>query len=119
MILPASPCNNINLVEATLSESRNKVTKRSSEGNVDNSRASFENMVIIKTDIASDRLQARSISSNGVGMRTNRVARTVTMPKDKIILLRELTAVLSGSGLDKLDLSEIAITIYSQKQSLF
>jgi hypothetical protein len=115
MIFPALPCSNINLVEATLSESRNRVTKRSIEGNVDNSRASFENRVIIKIATASDILQARSKSNNGVGMRINRVARIVTMPTAKMILLCGLAGALSSPVLDKFDLSETGITIYSPK----
>jgi len=115
MIFPALPCNNINLVEETLSESRNRVMKRSIEGNVDNSRASFENRVIIKTATASDILLARSKSNNGVGMRINRVARIITMPTAKIMLLLELEVTLSTLGLDKLVLSEAGITIYSPK----
>ena len=77
-----------------------------------------ENIVIIKTAKAMDILQARSISNNGVGMRINSVARIVTMATVKIILLREFAGALSSSGLDKLDLSETAIIIYSPKQIL-
>ena len=58
-------------------------------------------------------LQARSISSNGVGMRINKVARMVTSATARTILPREPEDVLSSSGFDELDFSEIAIMIHS------
>ncbi|MBA7704123.1 hypothetical protein ES703_112923 [subsurface metagenome] len=97
IIFPALPCRSINLVEATLRERRNSVTKRSREGNVDNSRGSFEDKVIIKMASANDILQARSISNNIVGRGIKRVARTTTRPTTKIILLWEARGVLSRS----------------------
>jgi hypothetical protein len=42
----------------------------------------------------------------------------ITMPTAKMILLCELAGALSSPVLDKFDLSEIAITIYSPKQRL-
>ena len=93
IISPASACRSINLVEATLRESRNSVTKRSSEGKVDNSRASFEDNVTIKTATARDILQARSMSNNMVGRGIISVARTVTMPTAIIILLWDARGV--------------------------
>jgi hypothetical protein len=74
-------------------------------------------MVIINTATDSDILQARSISNNGVGIRTSSVARIITMPTAKIILLCEPAEVLSPPDADKPDLSETAITIYSPEQS--
>ena len=86
-----------NLVDATLRESRNSVTKRSSEGNVDNSSASFDDKVITKMATANDILQARSISSMGVGIRIKRVARTETIPTTKMVLLYAAKGVSSIS----------------------
>jgi hypothetical protein len=48
-------------------------------------------------------------------MRINRVARIVTMPTAKMILLCGLAGALSSPVLDKFDLSETGITIYSPK----
>jgi hypothetical protein len=87
MIFPASPCRRISLVDATLRESRNNVTKSSNEGNVDNSRASFEDKVTINTAIDNEMLQASNISSTGVGKGIIRVARTDTRPATRTILL--------------------------------
>jgi hypothetical protein len=74
-------------VEATLRERRNSVTNRSNEGNVDNSRASFDESVIISTATDNDMLHANSMSNNNVGRGTMRVARIVTSPTARTILL--------------------------------
>jgi hypothetical protein len=54
---------------------------------VDSSRASLDAKVIIKTATANDILQARSISISSVGRGIMRVARIVTNPTAKIVLL--------------------------------
>jgi len=116
-------CRSINLVEATLSERRNSVTKSNREGNEDSSRASFEDKVTIKTAIAKDILQARSISSKIVGRGTIRVARINTIPTAKTILLYEVRGLLSkfssallrrcvSDNLDELFCAETAIKIF-------
>jgi len=60
-----------------------------------------------------DILHARSISSNGVGIRIKRVARIVTSPTARMILLRGADTALRDDTLDELDLPETAIKIYS------
>ena len=87
MIFPAFPCRRINLVDATLRESRNNVTNSSNEGNVDSSRASLDDNVTINTATDNEILQASSISKIGVGKGIIRVARTATRPATRIILL--------------------------------
>jgi hypothetical protein len=74
-------------VDATFRDKRNNVTKRSSEGNVDNSRASFDDNVTIRTAIAKEMLQAKNISNIIVGKGIIRVPRTATNPKANIKLL--------------------------------
>lgn len=97
-------------------ERRKRVTKRSSEGNADNSSASVEDNVIINTATASDILQAKSISNNGVGSGIKSVARMVTRPIAMITLLWSAKGVLSVPG--ELDLSATAIMLLSPKQNL-
>jgi hypothetical protein len=87
MMFPALPLSKINLVEATLRDSRNSVTKSSRDGNVDNSRASLDDSVTIKTPSDKEMLQAKSISRIGVGSGIKSVARTVAMQMTKITLL--------------------------------
>jgi hypothetical protein len=104
MIWPAKPFIKMSLVDATLRDKRKRVTKSSSEGKVDNSRASFEARVIIKTAMAREILHARSVSSINVGRGTINVARTITSPTARIILLRDELFALSilPSGLEAL-----------------
>ena len=88
---------------------------------MDNSSASFDDRVTIRTAIASDILQARSISSNGVGKGTIRVARTVTSPTARMMLLCEAGGVLKGfdhADSGEFNLSEIAIIIPVDKRNL-
>jgi hypothetical protein len=85
----------MSLVDATLRDKRKRVTKRSSEGKVDNSRASFDARVIIRTAMASDMLQARSESSIKVGRGIINVAKTTTRPTARIILLRDESSAFS------------------------
>src|SRR4030042_5649944 len=117
MIFPAFPFKRINLVEATLRERRNNVTKRSREGNVDNSSASFDDRVTIKTPKASEILQANNISNTSVGNGTIRVARTATRPTTNIILLQDARGVsgeLAPSRSCEFDCPCPLITIPSQ-----
>ena len=103
------------MVEATLRERRKRVTKRSREGNVDSSSDSLDDSVTIRTAIANDILQAKSMSNSGVGKRIRSVARIVTSAIAKIILLRNEVEVFSGP--DELVLLETAITIVSPEQN--
>jgi hypothetical protein len=69
---------------------------------------------MIKTDTANEILPARSISNTGVGRRIRRVARIVTSPKAKKILLWDVNGVIREFGprfLDIFDCKEPAITI--------
>jgi hypothetical protein len=110
MIWPAKPFSKMSLVDATLRDKRKRVTKRSSAGKVHTSRASFDERVIIRTAMASEILQARSVSSIKVGSGMINVARTMTRPTASMILLRDESCALSilPSGILFLPLPGIA-----------
>ena len=67
MIFPASPCSRIKRVEATFNDKRNKVTKRSSEGKVENSIDSLVASTATSVAILIAMLQDSSMSSREVG----------------------------------------------------
>lgn len=84
MMLPASACSRIDLVEAMFSESRNSVVNSSSDGNAESAEMSGTYMVIISsvTLMVMFRPSSMSISSGGSGRIISEMIATTsaTMP---------------------------------------
>lgn len=85
---------------------------------MDNSSDSFDERVTIKTAIASEMLAAMSISSSGVGKGIRSVARIVTIPTARIMLLCAPKGTLDEAIAALLDLLGTAIMAISPRKRL-
>ena len=74
------PLSRINLVEATLSESRSKVVTSSREGKMVNSSGEVMNMVVMRMSREMEMLTQSMISRKNVGRGTSMTKRMMTTP---------------------------------------